>query len=243
MAQRFLLAALTLLFGTASIRADSFSVTLKVIDQGKKPVAEAQAAMRWHSRDGKMSHSEEGSATTDADGKAVMKVDDWNQKRPVLVFAADQMLGAVVGVSKENDGKEVEIQLVPTVHVKALLECKELGIKPQWANTMVVPDGFREYPAESQSHNAQFELLLPVGKYSLRTYGQDMDDTKFPLELSADQTEKDLGTLDIKATVIAKLKGKEPPAWTITDARGVKKEVQLSDYKGKWVFIEFWGFW
>jgi hypothetical protein len=29
----------------------------------------------------------------------------------------------------------------------------------------------------------------------------------------------------------------------VTDARGVKRDVQLSDFKGKWVLIEFWGFW
>ena len=29
----------------------------------------------------------------------------------------------------------------------------------------------------------------------------------------------------------------------ITAARGVKPAAKLSDYKGKWVFLEFWGFW
>jgi len=42
---------------------------------------------------------------------------------------------------------------------------------------------------------------------------------------------------------LAKLYGKEPPPLKITDARGVDKNVKLSDYKGKWVVLEFWGFW
>ena len=29
----------------------------------------------------------------------------------------------------------------------------------------------------------------------------------------------------------------------VTDARGAKKAVRLEDYKGKWVFLEFWGYW
>ncbi len=34
--------------------------------------------------------------------------------------------------------------------------------------------------------------------------------------------------------------GESPPAWHVTDARGVKKEVQISDYRGKWVLLDFW---
>jgi hypothetical protein len=37
--------------------------------------------------------------------------------------------------------------------------------------------------------------------------------------------------------------GKEPPAWNVTGARGVGKDVKLSDFKGKWVLLEFWGYW
>lgn len=34
--------------------------------------------------------------------------------------------------------------------------------------------------------------------------------------------------------------GEKLPAWHIVDARGVSKNVQLSDYKGKWVLVKFW---
>ena len=52
----------------------------------------------------------------------------------------------------------------------------------------------------------------------------------------------DLGAIDLKLTPIARLSGKEPPAWHITDARGVPKDVRPSDFKGKWVVLEFWGY-
>ena len=57
------------------------------------------------------------------------------------------------------------------------------------------------------------------------------------------RAEFDLGTLDLKASALAKLKGKPAPDWNITAARGVKSSAKLSDYKGKWVYLEFWGFW
>lgn len=35
--------------------------------------------------------------------------------------------------------------------------------------------------------------------------------------------------------------GEPPPKWHITDARGVKKDVRISDFRGKWVLLDFWG--
>lgn len=61
--------------------------------------------------------------------------------------------------------------------------------------------------------------------------------------LDADTPVVDLGTIDLRATEIAKHVGKAPPAWNVTDARGVAKSVQLSDYKGKWVIVELWAYW
>ena len=53
----------------------------------------------------------------------------------------------------------------------------------------------------------------------------------------------DLGEIDLAASAIAKLKGKPAPTLNPTDARGVSKSVQIADYKGKWVALEFWGHW
>ena len=180
---------------------------------------------------------------TDADGKAVLRVDDWNEKRPVLVLSADRTLGGVVGVSKADDGKEAAVTLGPTIRVKGKLECKELNFKPDWTNTTVTADGFRAFCVQNISKSAAFEFVLPAGKYKLWSCGTDVEDARKTVALTADHREYDLGTIDLKASPIAKLKGKTPPEWMIADARGVKKDVKLADYKGKWVYLEFWGFW
>ena len=223
--------------------AGTFTVTLRVVDGSKMPIVRADAALFWDVKDGLMTMRANKASVTDDAGKVVLQVDDWNENRPVLVLTADRTLGGIVGVSRTNDGQEMTAQLRPTARVKGKLECRDLKSKPEWANTTVSTEGFRGFFAQNISTSGEFEFVLPVGKYSLASYGKDVEDVKQTLSLVLDRSEYDLGPADMKASPIAKLKGKTPPGWTITDARGVKSSVKLSDYKGKWVYVEFWGFW
>jgi hypothetical protein len=229
--------------GCSTTLANTFTVTVKVVGPDRKPVAKADVALFWSVKNGAMTPRADQRVITDADGKAILRVDDWNEKRPVLVLSADRKLGGLLGVSKADDGKEAIVTLSPTVRVKGKLQCKELNLKPSWANTTVTPDGFRAFFAENISESAAFEFLLPAGNYTLGSYGRDVENAKQMVVLEEDGRERDLGTIDLKATPIARLRGKPLPNWVIADARGVKADVRLADYKGKWVYLEFWGFW
>ena len=219
--------------------AGTFAVTLNVLDADKKPVPNASAALFWNVRDAAMTN--DGAAATDDHGKVVLQVDDWNRPRVVMILSADRKSGGIVAVS--NDNREVTVTLVPTVRVKGKLECKELNFKPPWANTMVIPDGVTSQVMQQMGESAEFDFMLPTGKYTLRSYGTDVEGRKDSITLTADQREYDLGTLDLKPSEIARLKGKPAPGWKVTDARGIKKNSKLSDYRGKWLYLEFWGFW
>ena len=242
MVRRWIFVALWFATGASGVFATTFSVTVKVLDAENKPVPKADVGLFWNVK-GAMTPVADRGVVTDESGKAVLQVDDWNEKRPVLVLSSDRKLGAVVGVSKADDAKEITATLRPTVRVKGKLECTELKAKPKWANTMITADGLRAPVAQHMGESAEFEFVLPTGKYGLRSYGTDVQDVKQTITLTADRPELDLGTLDLKASPIAKLKGKPAPAWEITAARGVKPHAKLSDYKGKWVYLEFWGFW
>ena len=37
--------------------------------------------------------------------------------------------------------------------------------------------------------------------------------------------------------------GNTPPRWQVTAARGLDSDVVLDDLKGRWVLLEFWGYW
>lgn len=225
----------------ATANADTFSVTFKAVDPDNKPVANADVALFWDVQDGAM--TPRGHKRTDAAGKAGLRVDDWNEQRPVLVLSADRRLGGIVGASKADAGKELTVTLRPTVRVKGDLACKELNFKPEHVITTVTTDGYRAYFTQNHNKTATLDFVLPPGTYTFQTRGTDAETISKKVTLEADQSEHAFGTLDMKADAIAKLRGKPAPTWVGSDTRGLKQGATLADYKGKWVYLEFWGFW
>ena len=226
-----------------SVRAETFTVTIKVVDAQMKPEQGVDVSLFWEAKDGVMTPSNPKDVKTNAEGKAVVVIDNWNEKRPVMVLSADRTQGGIVGVSKADAGKEVVVTLGAVMRMNGKMDSKELGYAPKWANVTVTRDGYRAYFTQHTTMDAKFEFLLPVGKYHLRVYGEDVTDVKKTVTLEGDRSVLELGAINMGVTPIAKLKGKPLPEFQITDARGVKPNVKLTDYKGKWVYLEFWGFW
>ena len=122
--------------------------------------------------------------------------------------------------------------------------------------------------AHCGSFEARVEVWLPPGRYWIQAYSmpaeKDIIDGRLvpnqELVLKGDVQDVDLGTMRLSpsgsdlTTRIEKAKadgswgdytkhyGEKPPRWHVSDARGVDKGVQLSDFKGKWVLAYFWGF-
>ena len=115
------------------------------------------------------------------------------------------------------------------------------------------------------SYDGRFELSLPLGKYDIEVYGclteNDSDNVRVKpspiLDLTADKSEVDLGTLQLVPHLQPRARvklarangtcfdykqhyGQPPPPWHITEARGVNKDVKISNYEGKWVLLTFW---
>ena len=122
------------------------------------------------------------------------------------------------------------------------------------------------------SVKGEFSFLLPPGKFDFQVYSSspNAQDAKTPrtstqgcahrhaavserhaVDVSTGQSTLDLGTLNVELPVgVSSVKGdysryygKEPPALSITDARGVAKDLKLSDLRGKWVLLDFWTLW
>jgi hypothetical protein len=205
-----------------------------------KPVAGAEAASFWQADGGKSSAY--AGVKTNAEGRFELPIQFYGRPSAIYVLSDDRKRGCIA-VVKPDDKKPVPFDLKPLAKVHGRITSPELGRRPGWTNIYVMDSSGQTRFLACQSDKAEFALSLPPGEYKLWGYGSDVESVRRPLVVKAGETTVDLKDVELPATVIAKHTGKAPPAWTVTDARGLKKEVQPGDFKGKWVLIEFWGFW
>ena len=235
---RFLMLACALL---ATIRAQQAETEFHgtVVDSDGKPVAEARVDTYWAVVDGKL--SPRAGTRTDAEGAFKIRV-HCTPNRPTPIMAVDKSgtLGAALPL--DPDHPEVKLTLVPMVKVHGETTSTELDapiercfvsvFHPKATLALVGIDSAKK-----------FSLLLPPGDYRLTYYAADCVGTAKNASVAADSKEVDFGTVNLAPTVLARLYGKAPPKWSVSDARGVEKTVELTDFKGKWVLMEFWGYW
>ncbi len=218
---------------------EEVKITGRVLDAAGKPVAGAEVASFWIVQKGTMT-SHQG-ATTNGEGQFTVPLTFYGRGQALLAVDKDRKTGGLIVVEPKEAANRLEIKLVPLVHLHGKFDCKELGKRPKWTNVYLMSGQARF--AMCASEEASFSFLLPPGTYKFYAYGTDIQKLLKDITLKASETEKDLGTIDMQATIIARHKGKAPPAWHVTDARGIKKDVKISDFKGKWVLLEFWGYW
>lgn len=225
---------------TASARgSDPQEVRGRVLTADGRPAAAVEVAPYWVSNESGLRAY--GAATTDANGAFRLKTTIYGGDRTLLAMDRSRQL---VGITQPGaPGRTLEIRLTPGIRLHGSFSCKELGRAVTgtnvWLTAIPAPLPF----IDCGSQTGTFLFLVPPGRYKLRADGAEIAAYRSELTLSADRPDMDLGMIDVRANAIAKYKGKAPPALTVTDARGVPKTVRLEDFKGKWVLLEFWGYW
>jgi thiol-disulfide isomerase/thioredoxin len=117
------------------------------------------------------------------------------------------------------------------------------------------------------SAKSRFEFWLPPGDYEFEANGTDAPlvesgpafelTESHPIRLTSGQRELDCGVFDLRPKLLNELfevkkagtwrpytqRYAQPcPKWHVIDARGMPKNSQPSDLRGKWVLLYFWGF-
>jgi hypothetical protein len=220
--------------------AETVTVHGRVVDAEGKPVAGAEVASFWLADSGSTQPYQ--GAVSDGKGEFTEKVTLGGRGVALMAMDKERKSGGVA-VAEPKASEPVVIKLGPTVRVHGEFFCKELNKRPSWTNVYMTWAATKDRVLQCSSRQAKFAFHLPVGAYKFWGYGTDITNSLQDLTLSADKRDVDLGTIDVPATVIAKHIGKPPPAWNVTDARGAKKDVRLEDFRGKWVLLEFWGYW
>jgi thiol-disulfide isomerase/thioredoxin len=218
-------------------------ITGRVVDKSGKGVAGAEVARFWNRQEqGAMTAHQ--SAKTDGDGRFTLECELYARDQPIMAIDSTRKLGGLATIHAKEADKLLSIELSPLVEIKGHFSCTESGQSPGWTNVYmnIMPGRLRV--ASHSSRESNFSLKLPAGQYEFYGYGSftDYEGVRKPITLEIGK-DLDLGAVDLRLTPIARHYGKEPPNWHVTDARGVKKDVKIADFKGKWVVIDFWGFW
>ena len=218
---------------------EEIKVSGRVVDTAGKPVAGAEVALIWMAADNEMKPYL--GVTANAEGRFTLAVTFRSRKRRLTAMDKDRKLGGFAWVEEKSAGTPLEMKVAPLVRVHGRVFCKELNKRPPWINVFVGSDS--SLLLRWSSNDASFSFLLPPDDYQLRTIAPECGVTFTTISLKPDKRDVDLETIDVPASIITRHIGKTPPAWHVTDARGVTKDVKLSDFKGKWVLLEFWGYW
>jgi thiol-disulfide isomerase/thioredoxin len=202
-------------------------------------------------------------AKSEADGRFSIKAR--GNFHTLMAMDAQRIHGGLAMIPKDYDGSEIEIRLQPLVRVTGNVEGPQPGVRP--AQAMVVAE-VPEDPTRplhmcrlvlGEAREGRIAMSLPPGRYILDAYdGEFTGRLAKEITLPGDKTEVDLGIITLapaRPNINDKVKqsqasgamgdykkryGEKLPAWHIVDARGVSKNVQLSDFKGKWVLLDFW---
>ncbi|MHC4551037.1 MAG: TlpA family protein disulfide reductase [Planctomycetota bacterium] len=245
-----LLPLIVFVLAPAAFAEDSKEVRGRVVDADGKPVPGIGIATGWQFhgpapsarwRAGVKTYSH-AATTTDPEGKFARAL--YFRGRPVALLALDlaSKRGGVFVLDKRNVDQEQTLTVRPLVHLHGSIGIGDANLRDTTVYVYVfdprAPIAFASYITRDR-----FSFHLPPGTYQVLFTAKDLVPLKVPVGLAAGNREVDLRTVDLSATNLAQHYGKEPPPWNVTAARGVDPGVRLSDYKGKWVLIEFWAYW
>ncbi|MDG3006026.1 redoxin domain-containing protein [Paludisphaera mucosa] len=205
-------------------------------------------------------------AVTDADGRFSIPVP--RRTKTLMICDRERRHGAVVYFDPKHPEAPVEVRLSPLVRVFGTNKLSGLEGPLKWTCTYLHLPYEENDPLNNTkiaicgSYHARFEFMIPPGAYNFSASSDSPSSETLEsrsVTVTAEQTEVDLGALVLRPRIggfqdrVDRSKargawgdyrqnfGKQPPPWHLTDARGVAEGSKLSDFKGKWVVLYFWG--
>lgn len=227
--------------------ANADLVNGRVVDQNGRGVAGIEVASLWSFQpNGARAHR---GAKTEDDGSFTLDVNFYNRPGALMAMNSEQTHGGLIVIDpatldpEKPDRRAKTITLEPLVELTGDFFCEAFDRKPEWTNVYMNVMPRRIRIASFSSREAEFAFKLPPGDYQFYGYGTDVKRMTKDVTLAADEPVHDMGTVNLKPTIIAEHYGKAPPPLHVTEARDVETDVKLEDFKGTWLLIEFWGYW
>lgn len=232
------------------------NIKVTVVGQDGKPVAGAVVASIIKLEDGKPGVPRGNAPTTADDGTLSTRMVQ-GRKGPLVAYSADGKQAGWTQVSAEGDDLELKLVVGPVGTIKGSMKLPEgKGTITAGSVSVQVPIEGSPRPVNiiTISASSSFEFAAPAGELGILAnpgtptgmpngmWQYDFIPASKRVNVKAGE-ELDAGELEIGLSGAAKLLGKEFPEWKVTESRNAPAGNQIKDYRGKWVMIEFWGFW
>jgi len=221
------------------VAAHAAPIEGRVIDADGKAVRNAEVASFWviSSSSGAASPREGGHARSDATGR--FQVEFAHQPQALMAIDRTGQHGVIVPVKTNDTTGPLTMRLGPLIGLRGKLDRGDVPgdvvLKMRLAPAHH-PGVFIHIPPDK----TRFETSLPAGTYRLSIHGGSaIEPFERTIVLDSATGSVDLGLIRLERSVTQRT-GSRPPPLFVTDARGVGADVELSEYRGKWLLLEFW---
>jgi hypothetical protein len=228
-------------------------------------VRDAKPEKLWQN-EGKMEPWGQPHVVTDADGR--FSIPAPQRKNTLLVYDRERRHGAMLAFDPKHPEVTIEARLQPLVRVFGTARLVGEGGPLKWSCVYLNTPYDEGTPLVSRrmaicgSFQTRFEFLVAPGTYEISASSSEpraatVEDRTVTVTEDPKEKELDLGALVLRPFVglqerIDRAKaqgtwgnykenfGKRPPRWHLTDAKGVPRNAELADFRGKWVVLYFW---
>ncbi|HUU15821.1 MAG TPA: hypothetical protein VMW72_01615 [Sedimentisphaerales bacterium] len=243
-----------------SVKSDK--VVLKLIDSDGRPVAGAKVGtnvetrdvsilgrkLSWNLRGREHNISNEWGEITLTREKLFTPSWSVDRKLALYVLHEDRRIGATYMISRNGEREEINLKLEPACRVHGKLDSeglKKIGRPLTWANVYLYWDQDSFGVLSHMPENKRFEFFVPSGRYTLNAYGSgegsSTESVHSEIEVKANQSELNLGIIDLPPTKVTSLIGKPAPELSPIKAWKNGTPVKLADLRGKLVILHFGG--
>ncbi len=226
---------------TSSSKPAKVMIRGHVLDEQGRPVSGAMLGQNW-------THilfafrPVAGNAETTKDGSFELEPLLPSQKNAFLVLAEDRRHGAVFVYDPDAAQDEYTVRLQRLVTVRAPIDKSALPAAAV-PSVSVHVKGCAVPIIVVHVGADRLHLSLPPGSYELYIKDDTCRDYRRAFVVPDTTNVVELDKVVLEPGALATYMHGNLPPWHLTDARGVPMDVRLSDFRGKWVIIDFWGYW
>lgn len=215
----------------------------RVIDAAGKPVDGVELATGWHAA-GSTTLAATAPLRSDRDGRFHGEVRGFGEPFAVVAYDRRRSHAAVLLGGNGETRHDVELRLQPVVVVSARVTAGAADRPAAWVRASFTRRGERVPIVSVDSETGALRVPLPAGAYDFELLDRDLVSHRGSFLAPQEARRHDLGSIDLAPSYLLRQVGQVLPEWHVTEARGLaQNQTSLSALRGRWLLVEFWGFW